>query len=143
MSLCLRSVFLFPACRTAGSRQYHHFRNVQTWRFPRLGARVVLAAGIVTTTTFAFSMLGPGDVHADASEGNSGEGSTIRSLPFTSLLRSYFVYSVCSVPVFVDWSQYIISFMTSVPGLKQLAGALIRRSFFAQVRIYLTGYHGR
>ena len=117
-----------------GSRQYHHFRNVQPQRLPRLGARIVLVAGFATTTAFAFSVLGPGDVHADTRDDRSGEDSSIRSVPLTSLLRSYFVYSVCSVPAFVDWSPHIISFMTSVPGLKQLAGAVIRRSFFAQVR---------
>jgi proline dehydrogenase len=99
-------------------------------------------AGVATTTAFAFSRLWPTDVYADTNDEANGEDSSIRDVPFTSLLRSYFVFSVCSVPTFVDWSPHIISFMISVPGLKQLAAALVRRSFFAQVRIYLR-YHGR
>lgn len=141
MPLRLRSTLL-SACHKTASRQYHHLRNAPR-RLPRFGTGVVLVAGVATTTTFAFSVLGPTDVYADTSDGTNGEDSGIRSVPLTSLLRSYFVFSVCSVPAFVDWSPHIISFMTSVPGLKQLAEALVRRSFFAQVRIYLLARHDR
>jgi len=143
MSLYLRSLSVSSVCRRTALRQYHRLRNVQSQRLPRLGARAVLVAGVTTTTAFVFSALGPGNVYADIADDANMEDSTIRSVPFTSLLRSYLVFSLCSVPVFVDWSPHIISFMASVPGLKQLAGALVRRSFFAQVRIYLLGHHDR
>jgi len=143
MPLCLRSLSLSSACCKTASRQYHHLRNVQPRRLPRPGARVVLAAGIATTTVFAFSRLGSSDVYADTSDGASVEDSSIQSVPLTSLLRSYFVFSICSMPAFVNWSPHVISFMTSVPGLKQLAGALVRRSFFAQVQIYLLDHRSR
>jgi len=129
----LRSLTLSSVCRKTASRQYHHLRNVQPRRLSRLGARVVLVTGVATTTAFAFSTLGASDVYADTSDFANVNDPTIRSVPLTSLLRSYFVFSVCSVPAFVDWSPHIISFMTSVPGLKQLVGVLVRRSFFAQV----------
>ena len=141
MPLCLRPISLSSACRKAASRQYHHSRSVQPRRLLRLGARVVLVAGVATTPAVAFSVFGPSNVYADTDDYVNGGDSSIRTVPLTSLLRSYFVFSVCSVPIFVDWSPHIISFMTSVPGLKQLAGALIRRSFFAQVRIHLLGHH--
>jgi len=138
MPLCLRSLSLSSArCKTA-SRLYHHLRNAQPRRLTRLGASAVLVAGIATTAVFAFPRLESTDVYADTSDGSNVEDPSIRSVPLTSLLRSYFVFSVCSVPVLVNWSPHVISFMTSVPGLKQLAGALVRRSFFAQVRDLLS-----
>jgi proline dehydrogenase len=140
MFLYLRSLTLSPICRGAALRQYHHLHNAQPPRLPRLGARVVLVTGVATATAFAFSTLGASDVYADTSDFANVEDFTIRSVQLTSLLRSYFVFSVCSVPRFVDWSPHIISFMSSVPGLKQLVGVLVRRSFFAQVRIYLGHY---
>ena len=143
MFLYLRSPTLSSVCRKTASRQYHHLRNVQPRRLPRLGARVVLVTGVATTAALAFSTLGASNVYADTSDFADVEDSTIRNVPLTSLLRSYFVFSVCSVPAFVDWSPHIISFTTSIPGLKQLVEVLVRRSFFAQVRIYLLGHHGR
>ena len=141
LPICVRSLSPPSACRKAVSRQYHHLHHSQPRRLPRFGARLVLVAGVATTTAFAASPLWPNDVYADTNDDANGEDANIRSAPLTSLLRSYFVFSVCSVPVFVDWSPHIISFMTSVPGLKQLAGALVRRSFFAQVRIFSLDHH--
>ena len=143
MFLCLRSPTLSSACRKIPPRHYHRLRNVQPRRYTPFGSRVVLVAGVATATAFAFSAFGPSDVYADTNGSTNVDDSSIRSIPLTSLLRSYFVFSVCSVPAFVDWSPHIISFMTSVPGLKQLAEALVRRSFFAQVRSYLLDHHGR
>lgn len=143
MSLWPRSPSLSSSCCKSVSRQYHHFSNGPPRRFPRLGARLVLAAGVGATTAFAFSRLGPTNVYADTSDDANLEDHSIRNAPLTSLLRSYFVFSACSVPAFVDWSPHIISFMTSIPGLKQLTAAVVRRSFFAQVRIDLLCKHGR
>lgn len=142
MFLCLRSLTPSSVFRNTASRQYHRLRSVQPRRSPRLGARVVVVTGVATATALTFSTLGASDVYADTSDFANVEDPAIRSVPLTSLLRSYFVFSVCSVPAFVDWSPHIISFMASVPGLKQLVGVLVRQSFFAQVRIYLLGHRG-
>ena len=142
MAIFPSSLTLSSACRNIASRKYCHFRTTQPRRFKsRLGTRVALAAGVATTTVYAFPALGSSDASADVSDFANAEDSTIRNIPLTFLLRSYFVFSVCSVPALVDWSPHIISFTTSVPGLKQLAGVLVRWSFFAQVRIHF-GRHG-
>ena len=141
MAIFLRSLTISSARRNIASREYHHLRNTQPPKFKsRLGAGVALVVGVATTTTLAFSTLRPSIVDADISDFANVEDSAIRNVPLTSLLRSYFVFSVCSVPALVDWSPRVISFATSVPGLKQLAGVLVRWSFFAQVRIYF-GHH--
>jgi proline dehydrogenase len=54
--------------------------------------------------------------------------------PLSQLLRSYVVYSMCSIPGIVDASPALLSFCTSVPGLRQLTEAFVRATFFAQVR---------
>ncbi|THH17138.1 hypothetical protein EW146_g3612 [Bondarzewia mesenterica] len=52
--------------------------------------------------------------------------------PISSLIRSYAVYTMCSFPALVDRSPSILAFLTSVPGLKQITEAFVRRTFFAQ-----------
>ncbi|ETW87760.1 hypothetical protein HETIRDRAFT_122039 [Heterobasidion irregulare TC 32-1] len=47
-------------------------------------------------------------------------------------MRSYVVYTMCSFPTLVDWSPTMLSFFSSVPGLKQVTEGFVRRTFFAQ-----------
>ncbi|CAE7077422.1 unnamed protein product [Rhizoctonia solani] len=49
-----------------------------------------------------------------------------------SLARSYLVYSLCSVPPLVNHSPAILGTCASVPGLRELSEAVVRRTFFAQ-----------
>lgn len=142
MFLCTRSLRLSSVRSKPVSRQYHHLRSTRPGTLPRLGAGAALVTGVAAATAFTFSELRPKYVYADVNDDTSVEGSSIRSAPLTSLLRSYLVFSVCSVPAFVDWSPHVLSFMAAVPGLKQLAAALVRRSFFAQVRIHIGRGYG-
>ncbi|KAG8691661.1 hypothetical protein FRC08_010114 [Ceratobasidium sp. 394] len=50
----------------------------------------------------------------------------------SSLMRSYLVYTLCSVPPLVNHSPAILGTCSSVPGLKELSEAVVRRTFFAQ-----------
>ncbi|KZT42869.1 FAD-linked oxidoreductase [Sistotremastrum suecicum HHB10207 ss-3] len=50
----------------------------------------------------------------------------------SSLIRSYGVYTICSVPVIVDWSPAILKFFTSIVGLRELTQIVVRHTFFAQ-----------
>lgn len=136
MPFRLRPLFLSPACRSSAARQ-RHLRNVPPRRFPSPRTKVVLGAGICAVSVFALLRPAPADINESTDSDNDVEDPDIRKASLTSLLRSYFVFSVCSVPALVDWSPHIISFMTSIPGLKQLAEALVRRSFFAQVTSWL------
>lgn len=54
-------------------------------------------------------------------------------IPLSKSLTSYVVYSLCSVPGLVDVSPALLSFCTSIPGLRQLTEALVRATFFEQV----------
>ena len=54
--------------------------------------------------------------------------------PLKAVLRSYFVYSACSIPALVDYSPKILDTLSRVPGLKQLTYGIVRVTFFDQVR---------
>ncbi|KAF8319865.1 FAD-linked oxidoreductase-like protein [Cantharellus anzutake] len=51
---------------------------------------------------------------------------------FSSLLRSYFVYTLCSITPLVDAGPQIISTLFAIPILKQVSELVIRESFFKQ-----------
>lgn len=62
---------------------------------------------------------------------------TTRERPLSSLstlIRAYVVYSFCSVPALVDWSPALLETLSSIPGLKQITEAVVRATFFDQVR---------
>ncbi|KAH8111477.1 FAD-linked oxidoreductase [Phellopilus nigrolimitatus] len=70
-------------------------------------------------------------VRADA-EDDVREVNHRRQTPLTTLLRSYVVYSLCSLPVVIDYSPTILSALFSVPGIKQITEAIVRATFFSQ-----------
>jgi proline dehydrogenase len=71
-------------------------------------------------------------VHADSDTNidNSVRGSRSRT-SLSTLLRSYLVYTLCSVPVLVDYSPSVLSTLTAIPGVKQITEAIVRSTFFA------------
>jgi len=52
--------------------------------------------------------------------------------PLSNLVRSYAVYTMCSVPVLVDSAPSILATLSNIPGIKQIAEAIVRRTFFRQ-----------
>ncbi|PWN25541.1 FAD-linked oxidoreductase [Jaminaea rosea] len=62
------------------------------------------------------------------------EPPTLTLLSTEELLRSYLVYSLCSFPTLVDASPALLqwAWTTSIPGVKWLATAVIRATFFQQ-----------
>lgn len=60
------------------------------------------------------------------------EDRSARQVPFPTLLRSYVVYSLCSIPLVIDSSPTILSFFLSIPGVRYITQAVIRSTFFAQ-----------
>jgi proline dehydrogenase len=55
---------------------------------------------------------------------------------FRTLLRTYVVYSMCSMPALVDNAPRLLEVFTSVPGLRWITEALVRITFFDQVFIF-------
>ncbi|KAG8776921.1 hypothetical protein FRC12_000621 [Ceratobasidium sp. 428] len=92
---------------------------------PRHSNRLV-KVGLGTCALSLVSLAGAA-VYADALESSESTRA-----PLSTLLRSYFVYSVCSVPAFVNYSPTLLEACASIPGLKQTSEAIVRRTFFAQ-----------
>lgn len=68
------------------------------------------------------------------------KSSPLERVTFGTLLRSYLVYSICSIPMVVDHAPTILASMTSIPGLKQITELIVRHTFFAQVCIIEYNY---
>ncbi len=51
--------------------------------------------------------------------------------PLSALIRSYFVFTICSFPSLVNLAPSVLPTMLSIPGLKQISEAFIRSTFFA------------
>ena len=106
---------------------------------PSSHARRLLAAGLVSSTVAGVSLYAYKNgsiVYADA-EGQPAEGrvSQVPEPPLSELVRTYVVYTLCSVPFLVDWSPTILSTLMAIPGLKQITEAVVRVTFFDQVRL--------
>ena len=55
--------------------------------------------------------------------------------PLSALVRAYAVYTLCSIPSIVEYSPHILRILLSVPVVKQVTEALVRVTFFNQVRL--------
>jgi len=82
---------------------------------------------VLTTLSLSF---GGGALALNAAASSSNEHQP----PLSSLLRGYLVFSLCSLPSLVDASPRIISFLSSVPVLRQVSDAFLKVTFFDQVR---------
>ncbi|KAG8879803.1 hypothetical protein FRB97_001373 [Tulasnella sp. 331] len=50
----------------------------------------------------------------------------------SALIRTYVVYSLCSIPPVVTYAPAALSFCQSIPGVKQIVEAVVRVTFFNQ-----------
>ncbi|TFK57728.1 FAD-linked oxidoreductase [Heliocybe sulcata] len=106
-------------------RGYHHIpqasREPDTLtRLTRLG----LLSGAIVGGVLAY---GPSPVYSDAPE---PEGRKRSQASLATLIRSYVVFSACSVPFLVDSAPTVLSAMMAVPGVRQVAEAVVRVTFF-------------
>ena len=84
-----------------------------------------LSCGIVGGALYANQRI----LHADSDTNDPGKFKSRSSL--STLLRSYVVYTLCSVPVLVDYSPTVLATLTTVPGVKHITEAIVRSTFFA------------
>uniref|UniRef100_D8PUW4 Proline dehydrogenase n=1 Tax=Schizophyllum commune (strain H4-8 / FGSC 9210) TaxID=578458 RepID=D8PUW4_SCHCM len=92
------------------------FARSYALRRPLLGA--AFAAGALGATHI---------VHADAPP-----AAVSPSEPLSAYVRTYIVYSLCSVPFVVDASPKLLSWLTAVPGVRTVTEAAVRATFFNQ-----------
>lgn len=121
--------------RTFFTRTVHESKasNSRTFKFTAASLLGSLCLGTYLLTNNPLNT-----VHADSEPPTSPSPSTSNTAersptPLNALLRSYVVYSMCSVPWLVDYAPAILQWLGSVPGLKQVSEVVIRQTFFGQV----------
>ncbi|CAL1696953.1 unnamed protein product [Somion occarium] len=95
---------------------------------PSRGRRWGLVLGTVLTTSAIALQTA---VYADSVDNEEGPVER-KPTPLSSLVRSYVVYTACSIPGMVDWSPTILSTLMSVPVVKRITEAVVRITFFDQ-----------
>lgn len=97
---------------------------------PRLG-RIGLASGVLLGGSLLVTAHVTNNTNTTVRDANRPPDR--KQVPLTSLLRSYIVYTMCSVPALVDWSPTILSTLMAVPVIRNVTEAVVRVTFFAQV----------
>lgn len=97
-------------------------------RYSRLG---VAAVGLLGGSIY---LEWPPKVYADELDRPS-QMKERSPTPLSTLIRTYGVYSMCSIPALIDWAPSILSFMSSIPVVRQITEAFVRQTFFAQVSL--------
>ncbi|KAK7034780.1 hypothetical protein VNI00_012187 [Paramarasmius palmivorus] len=94
---------------------------------PRWRAPALLLLGLGGGATYTFSR----PIRAD-DEGGLQSQTTMTTASLGSLIRTYVVYSMCSVPALVDMAPSLLHFFTSIPVIKNVTEAVVRVTFFDQ-----------
>jgi proline dehydrogenase len=60
--------------------------------------------------------------------------NSLSSMSTSSIIRSYVVYTACSIPFLIDYAPTLLSTFTNspIPGLSSLTHFIVRHTFFAQ-----------
>jgi len=97
----------------------------------RYTAPAAFAVALGGTAYLASPLVLDGSMTADPS---SPPPPSIQSAGLGELLRSYLVYTLCSVPLLIDNSPSLLHFLTHspIPGLKFVTEGVVRQTFFAQ-----------
>lgn len=111
-----------------------HFTTSNASRSYRRTRPLIAVAGVTAAAVALLLANESAHVYADAERENGSASQGPQSAPMSELIRSYFVYTMCSFPTLVDWSPTILDTFTSIPGLKQITEAFIERTFFKHVR---------
>ncbi|KAF4584676.1 hypothetical protein EYR38_001906 [Pleurotus pulmonarius] len=91
------------------------------------------ARGAGFFTIGALITVGLGTIYADSNAPDDRKNpppATTQTVG--SLIRSYAVYTMCSIPALVDSSPQLLAFLTSIPGIKQITESVVRITFFDQ-----------
>ncbi|KAF8878433.1 FAD-linked oxidoreductase-like protein [Infundibulicybe gibba] len=102
----------------------------------RLG---LISGGILLSLGVGLSPFYTSRLHADAlathqpldtslTSGSNDEPKT----SLRSLIRSYVVYTMCSMPILIDNSPRVLEVLSSIPLVKQITEAFVRATFFDQ-----------
>ncbi|KAJ7671859.1 FAD-linked oxidoreductase-like protein [Mycena rosella] len=97
------------------------------------GRRIALASGGIA---LGLATLLSSKIYADSAAvvslpSKPKEDEATRS-SFGTLVRTYVVYTMCSIPALVDSAPWLLDTFTSIPGLRWITETLVRVTFFDQ-----------
>ncbi|KAI9065797.1 FAD-linked oxidoreductase [Trametes sanguinea] len=137
--LKLRSVYaahpMLHARTLATSSDAVNSSKPRFWSLRRTISLGLVSGVVLGTTAFAYDARAGLTALSQQDERvkSLGEDTPKPSSTSTSeLLRTYAVFSFCSVPVLVDWAPSILAALSAVPGLRQLTEVVVRATFFNQ-----------
>ncbi|KAF9466939.1 hypothetical protein BDZ94DRAFT_92555 [Collybia nuda] len=122
---------LIHLTRPSASLQWRHSSTSGGRRAPRRTNRPILVASGAVMLALGLSPWYMTQIHADAAMDSETE-SDDAGVSLGALVRSYAVYTMCSIPALVDYSPKLLE-LGSLPGLKWITEALVRVTFFDQV----------
>lgn len=99
----------------------------------RRGTLGIFSGGILLA--LGGSLYSPVHAESDDSERDTVSLEPPR-LSLGTVIRSYIVYSMCSIPLLIDNGPHVLEVLTNIPVVKQITEAFVRVTFFDQVRTY-------
>ncbi|KAH7922394.1 FAD-linked oxidoreductase [Leucogyrophana mollusca] len=124
---------LIPSLRSLPGRTHAPIgRRYLSSPTPPRKAKVLSRRTLVTSGALTALAIGGATIYADASDATDSKPAEPNPAPLSALVRSYVVYSMCSIPALVDWAPSILSTLMAVPGVSVLTEAFIRATFFEQ-----------
>ncbi|OBZ78571.1 Proline dehydrogenase 1, mitochondrial [Grifola frondosa] len=124
-----RSPTFCPVRTLASSaRSSPHSAIFNAHRLTRIG----FVSGAVFVSSLFYGNTQP-TVHADAEPAKESDNVYERPrTPLSTLVRTYIVYGMCSIPPLIDYSSAILATLLSIPGIKQITEVVVRVTFFNQ-----------
>ncbi|KIJ45063.1 hypothetical protein M422DRAFT_29919 [Sphaerobolus stellatus SS14] len=116
-----RPSLLLHVRRAHSTPSYRPSTRVKPLRIGILASGFLGGAYYLNTTTI--------EADADLEEIAS---DPLRHSPFSTLLRSYTVYALCSIPFVVEYSPALLSKLITIPGISTITEAIVRSTFFPQ-----------
>lgn len=96
----------------------------------KIGFTLLAAGGLATTVAMTLP-----NASADSSpQPDCPPTSSIHTASYGQMARSYFVYTLCSIPLIIDYAPSLLHTFTHspIPGLKSITEGIVRYTFFAQ-----------
>ncbi|KZO99612.1 FAD-linked oxidoreductase [Calocera viscosa TUFC12733] len=107
-----------------------HASTLRAFARPRRVLRPIAAVGLLSAGGLAVLSSAPSAEPEPTPP--PGPTSSLARVPFSQLLRSYFVYTTLSLPFVVDHAPGLLEWLIKIPLVGRLTVWGVRRTFFAQ-----------
>ncbi|KAL0573845.1 hypothetical protein V5O48_008109 [Marasmius crinis-equi] len=130
-----RPTRIYPEMSRAGRRWASSTSSVSEAlpRSSRRRNRAIFGGGLLLLLGFGAFNAFSQPIRADSDDDDEEKDTSGKSTdPLSSLVRSYVVYSMCSIPALVDSAPTLLQVFTGMPLIGNITEALVRITFFDQ-----------